>query len=144
MSFPKIRPATPADCARCAALSRIEELRPGTGPYIPERYFRQFSDTKLFFVAAEKGRVVGYILGEEMRGNLANLGLFAVDKKQRGKGIGTLLLAAFRKACDARGLRYIVLYAPAFNAGTLTFYKRHGFTQGKRYVQFFEDRTKKK
>jgi len=33
---------------------------------------------------------------------------------------------------------------PTFNAGTLTFYKRHGFTQGKRYVQFFEDRTKKK
>jgi ribosomal protein S18 acetylase RimI-like enzyme len=136
-----IRLATLDDCARCAELSRIEELRPGDGEFISELYFRGFLDSdELFFVAEAEGVVIGFILGERMKGSVANLGLLTVSEDCRGLGVGKELLRAFRDQCDVLGLRYLFLYAPLFNEDTLAFYSRQGFIQGKSYAQFVEVR----
>ena len=135
----KIRNATLKDCRKCAELSRIPELELPLEKYISEKYFRLFVDSDKMFFVAEKGReIIGYVLGEPMKGNLANLGLLAVDRKFRGKGIGKKLIDAMRKRCDEKGLTYILLYAPKNNKKTLEFYREHGFKEGKSYVQFVE------
>lgn len=138
----QIRLAAIDDCARCAELSRIEELRPAQSDFISEGYFRLFvDDDEMFLVAEDFGTVVGYALGEPIKGNMALLGLLAVDKSVRGKGIGKKLIQAFRERCDEKGLKFIILYAPQSNENTLEFYRRCGFTEGKGHVQFIEDRT---
>ena len=137
----KIRHAALKDCKKCAGLSKIEELKPVIGSYIPERYFKLFVDKdKMFFVAEYNNKIVGYILGEPMKGRLANLGLLAVDKKFRGKGIGKKLVEAFRKRCDKKKLNYMWLNAPKSNKKTLEFYRKCGFKEGKEHILFAESR----
>ena len=137
----KIRLAILEDCKGCAELSRIEELRPADSDFISEGYFRTFIDRdKMFFVAEEEGEIIGYILGEPMKGGLAYLGLFTVSKGFRGKGIGKQLLSVFRKRCDEKKLKVLILYAPKFNKDTLKFYKKCGFKKGKEHIQFLEVR----
>ena len=138
----KIRLSKLKDCKKCVELSRIEELRPAGSDYISEGYFRIFVDKdEMFFVAEENGKIVGYILGEPMKGKLANLGLLAVDPNFRGKGVGKKLVESFRKKCDEKGLKFLLLYAPKFNKNTLEFYKKCGFKEGKEHIQFLEERV---
>jgi [ribosomal protein S18]-alanine N-acetyltransferase len=133
-----IRLAKVGDCRRCTELSRTEELKVNDG-FIPEDYFRNFVDEdKMFFVAEDKGVVVGFVLGEPMKGKLANLGLLSVDPSHRGKGIGTRLVDAFRERCTAMGLKYRLVYARADCADTVNFYVKAGFRKGKPYQQFFD------
>jgi ribosomal protein S18 acetylase RimI-like enzyme len=133
----KIRLAKIEDCEECYKLSRIEELRPAGSDFISKGYFELFVDeNKMFFVAEESGKIVGYILGEPMKGNLAHLGLLTVDQTLRGKGIGKNLFEAFKNRCDKAGLKEILLYAPKFNENTLNFYRKLGFKEGKEHIQF--------
>ena len=135
----KIRHATLKDCKKCAELSRVPELELPLEKYISEKYFKLFVDEdKMFFVAEDNNKIVGYILGEPMKGRLANLGLLAVDKKFRGKGVGKKLVDAMRKRCDEKGLTYLLLYAPKSNKKTLEFYRKCGFKEGKNYIPFVE------
>ena len=130
--------AKAGDCRRCAELSRTEELKVND-EYIPEDYFHHFIDKdRMFFVAEDSGVVVGFVLGEPMKGNLANLGLLSVDPSYRGKGIGTKLVDAFRDRCEEMGLKYRLVYARADCADTVNFYSKAGFRKGKEYQQFFE------
>ena len=135
----KIRHATLKDCKKCAELSKIVELKPIIGGYISERYFKLFVDKyKMFFVAEENNKIVGYILGEPMKGNIAHLGLLSVDNKHRGRGIGEKLIEAFRKKSSEHGLSYIWLNAPRSNKKTLEFYRKCGFKEGKEQIAFAE------
>ena len=135
----KIRLAITKDCKRCAELSRIQELKPTIGGYITSGYFKNFVDKdKMFFVAEENNQVVGYILGEPLKGKLALLGLLSVDKKVRDKGIGRQLVEKFRKRCKQKKLTYTLIYAPSFNKKTIDFYTKCGFKKGKEHVHVAE------
>jgi len=137
----RIRLAKIEDCKNCSELSRIEELRPAGSDFISEEYFRGFVDEdEMFFVAEKEREIVGYILGEPMKGNLAHLGLLTVNSNLRGRGIGKKLVEAFREKCDEKKLSYLLLYAPKFNENTLEFYRRCGFKEGKEHIQFLEER----
>ena len=139
-----IRKATKKDIGSIVELSKIEELKTATGGFISESYFNEFIDENgIVFVAEDNDNIIGYVLGEPMKGKLANLGLLAVHKDRRGQGIGKMLVDAFRKECDERGLTFILLYAPQFNENTLEFYRKAGFSEGKAHVQFIEDRSGK-
>ncbi|MBY8991349.1 MAG: GNAT family N-acetyltransferase [Candidatus Lokiarchaeota archaeon] len=136
-----IRPAEIRDCKICVELSKIKELKPAGGSYIPEDYFKAcIDDDEMFLVAEINSEVKGYILGEPMKGNNANLSLLAVEQKNRGQGIGTKLIQAFRKRCDEKNLGFIILYAPKLNKKTLKFYRKNGFEEGKEHIQFGEFR----
>jgi len=133
----KIRPARNDDCKKCAEFSQINELRTAGGRYISEEYFREcVDDDEMFIVAELDEEVVGYILGEPMKGNIAYLSLLTVSGNHRGKGIGKKLINAFLKRCEKKSLSYISLYAPKFNEKTITFYENCGFTRGKDHMQF--------
>lgn len=135
-----IRDATVKDCASCARLSRIPELKVPDGSYLSEDYFGAFIDSdRMFFVADDEG-VKGYVLGEPLKGGVALLGLLAVDPDMRGQGLGKKLVERFRLRCDELGFQAILFYAPAFNRDTLAFYEKRGFIRGKEYAAFLDVR----
>ncbi len=133
-----IRLARIDDCLICSELSKIEELMIANGSYVSEDYFKNFVDSdELFFVAEIDNNIVGYILGEPIKGNLAFLGLFTVEIKHRKKGIGKNLINTFSKKCKSKGLLEIIFYAPSFNKDTIEFYKKQGFIEGKSHTNFY-------
>lgn len=135
----KIRLAKIKDCKACSKLSEIEELKTANGEFISEDYFRKNVDEdEMFFVAEENNQIIGYILGEPLKGNVAFLGLLTVDKSQRGKGIGKKLLAKFEEQCHNKKLNPIFFYAPKFNENTIEFYNKQGYIQGKNYASFIK------
>lgn len=136
-----IRLAKIEDCKACAELSKIKELETN-GDYVPEDYFKLLvDDDEMFFIAESENKVVGFIVGEPMKGGLAFMSILAVDTSLRGKGIGKKLVETFRKKCYEKGLKFIVFYAPKFNENTIEFYKKQGFNEGKLHVQFTEVRN---
>lgn len=130
-----IRYAKAKDLQRCAALSRIEELQTPEGDYPSAGYLKAFLGKGLFLVAEENKKVLGYIAGEALNGKTAYLNCLAVDAKERGKGIGTMLLAAFKKRARNKA-RMIFVFAPKSNQRSMRFYKKNGLVKGKEYVFF--------
>ena len=90
----------------------------------------------MFLVAELKGNVVGYVLGQPMKGDIASLTLLTVEESMRGQGIGKALVDVFLKRCKKKNLTYVHLFGPSFNEVTLAFYRSMGFEQGKEYTEF--------
>ena len=125
-------------------MSRIDELENPVEGHAPEEYFKLcVDDDEMFIVAEEEGKIVGYILGEPMKGNVAYVGFLTVSEEMRGKGVGKMLVEAFRKRCDEKGLTFLFLFAPKWNENTLAFYNSCGFTKGREFVHFAEVREKR-
>ena len=137
----KIRKATEKDLKHCEELSRITELQLDTRKYPDKKYFREFLGA-LFLVAEENRKIVGYVLGEKEKAGLSSLNLMTVDKKQRGKGIGKVLLEKFCENSRKLGLKEVYLFAPKWNKQTLGFYEKNGFFKMKHYVYFIKDLNK--
>ena len=127
----KIRTAELSDCKICTGLSQIQELQTAGGSFIPEDYFKVCVDEDEMFIIAElKGEIIGYILGEPMKGNNAHISLLVVSPKHRRKGVGKKLVDSFIKRCKEKKLTFISLYAPSFNQDTIKFYKKIGLKRG--------------
>lgn len=134
-----IRLATLDDCGTCAELSKIRELALTDGSYIPENFFKvRVDDDELFFVAEDQGKVVGYVVGEPLKGGIVYLSLFTVDKSQRGNGLGKQLISTFEEKCRQKKTNLIFFCAPKFNKKTVAFYNKQGFIQGDEQVLFMK------
>jgi ribosomal-protein-alanine N-acetyltransferase len=132
-----IRNARLEDCMMCVELSKIEEFTQPDGSHVPYDYLKSYIDEdEMFLVAEVKGRVVGYILGEPLKGKIAYVALLTVDSQVRGKGIGRKLIDAFLKRCSEKELKYVFGFAPKFNKRTIEFYRKCGFKEGKEHIQF--------
>lgn len=98
-------------------------------------YFKKRSSGKEGFcaVAENNGKIVGYlcgglhIWGYREKAVYAELENMIVDKKLRGKGIGTILTKEFFKWCKSKGVKYISVTASAQNKPTIEFYRKLGF-----------------
>ena len=133
----KVRPAVLKDCAVCANLSKIEELKAPSGWTPTPSYFKQLLKEKQIVVVAEEGKeIVGYVSGEVLHLKVGMLWFTAVSPAHQGKGVGSLLIKAFEKESKKRGVRWIVLYAPKFNKKTLNFYEKKGYKKGHEVVEF--------
>ncbi len=132
-----IRPALFQDCETCALLSRIEEHAIPGGDHIPVDFFAANIDAdEMFIVAEENGQVMGYVLGQPMKGGYAYLSLLAVDAGMRSRGLGKMLVDAFLRRCIEKKILFVSLFAPSFNERTLKFYRTIGFEQGREHLEF--------
>jgi GNAT superfamily N-acetyltransferase len=61
-------------------------------------------------------------------GRLGTIDLFAVDEAERGKGVGTDLLAQAMRRAEALGCRRIELRLPGKRDDRHDFFEAHGFT----------------
>ncbi len=133
----KVRLGAAGDCETCAQLSRIDELDNPGADHVPAEFFEaHIDDDEMFFVAEVDGRVVGFVVGQPMKGDWAYITLLAVDPRTRGQGVGRLLVDAILKRCEDLRFGYVTLFAPKFNKKTLGFYRSRGFIEGKDHVQF--------
>ena len=77
------------------------------------------------YARAGGGELLGGLVGETGRGFLT-VDLFWVDERERGKGLGSRLLAAAEVEAAARGCLAAWLDTYSFQARP--FYERHGYT----------------
>ncbi len=84
---------------------------------------------KGFLVAADASDVpAGFLLGVNQVEGEARVLMFAVERRQRGQGIGTLLMSTFLDRCRARGFRRVTLEVRVSNATAIRFYSRYEFS----------------
>lgn len=98
-------------------------------------YFKKRASGKEGFcaVAENNGKIVGYLCGGlqvwgyREKAVYVELENMLVDKKLRGKGVGTLLTREFFKWCKDKKAKYISVTASAQNKPAIEFYRSLGF-----------------
>jgi len=78
------------------------------------------------FLVAEIKDIVGFIAGSQYNGT-ARILMLAVDKNNRGKGIGSLLLRKFIFQCKKEGIKSVSLEVRTSNKSAIEFYINRGF-----------------
>lgn len=138
----EVKLAVPGDAFRIAELSRdtIEYGLPWN--WTPRRVAKSIADSSTNVAVVRQGdRLVGFAImkyGEEE----AHVLLLAVHPVHRRKGAGSALLSWLEATARIAGIDLIRLEARAQNAGAISFYRQHGFTQlglRKGYYQGVED-----
>jgi len=82
-----------------------------------------------FLVAADASDVpVGFLLGVNQVAGEARILMFAVERRDRTRGIGSLLMTTFLDRCRARGFRRVTLEVRVSNATAIRFYTRYQFS----------------
>ncbi|WP_308755154.1 GNAT family N-acetyltransferase [uncultured Anaerotruncus sp.] len=97
------------------------------------------------FVADDAGNVCGFALVQDLATppydcvipyRYAYLMDLCVDERHRNSGVGALLMESVKSWARARGLRYVELCALAQNEGAIRFYRRNGFADQRKILQF--------
>jgi GNAT superfamily N-acetyltransferase len=140
----RIRPPVPADYAAMAELAgqlgypcTVRELRARlAGMKDPREY-------AVFVAEAPDGQVAGwigvYIFRCVERAACAEISGLIVDRGQRSRGIGELLLGAAAKWARRRGCREMAVHSNVIRRRAHGFYERHGF-QHVKTQKFFSKR----
>jgi ribosomal-protein-alanine N-acetyltransferase len=89
------------------------------------RYFLTIASADCI-VAADGGRIAGFILTEE-NPPLAHIISLDVAEAHRRHGVGSALLAESEKNLGLRGARSILLETAIDNEGAVAFWKGHGY-----------------
>ena len=103
-----------------------------------KKYFRERVTKRNGFVeiVENNGKIIGYLCGgisEQLfyfyrqKAKHAELENMMIDKKFRGKNLGTKLSKNFMKWCEKNKIDYISVDASAGNEKTLNFYRKLGF-----------------
>ena len=93
-------------------------------------FFGEWLEAPVAFGAWENGELIGFAEGSPESWNnrfrISNICVF--EKAERGRGIGTALMAAIQNAAAASGARMIVLETQTCNETAIAFYKKNGFS----------------
>ena len=82
-------------------------------------------------VAAEGSTALGYITCSVDSEGVGQIGLFAIAREARGRGLGGQLVEAALGWFHQRGLLEVSVVTQGNNAGALAVYHRHGFATDK-------------
>jgi GNAT superfamily N-acetyltransferase len=131
-----IRPATPADAGRLAALSS-ELGYPVTADDMGRRLGDLLArDGDVVLVAEHQpGQVVGWVHGSEQRllesGRRCELLGLVVDARARGRGLGRRLVTAVEEWARSRGLEQMAVRSNVTRRESHPFYERLGYARVK-------------
>ncbi|MEN3000007.1 MAG: GNAT family N-acetyltransferase [Acidilobaceae archaeon] len=92
-----------------------------------EELLKLRSQSLKVLVAEEGGEVIGFSIAYRRR-NKAYLDFLAVDPRERGRGVGSALLAAQEEMLAREGAEEVSLGVKKDNFGALQFYLNHGYT----------------
>jgi len=90
-------------------------------------FFYELGD--LARVVEHDGRLVGFLLGFIARGPVGYIHLVGIDPDFRRRHVGTLLYAAFEKACLAAGCQRLKAITTLGNEAMIRFHEALGWTK---------------
>ena len=125
----RLRPIGMADMPAIIALE--QELFPEDA-WTPEMFageFAQPSSRRLYLVAEEGDRLIGYAGMMFTGGTQADVVTLAVNPVRWGEGIGTALLTALVDEAARRGCAEVLLEVREDNPRARRLYLRHGFAE---------------
>jgi ribosomal protein S18 acetylase RimI-like enzyme len=124
-----IRPGSPGDAVQIAEMSR-QLIEVGLGwSWTPGRILRslQEPDTNVA-VAHDSGHIIGF--GITQYGlHEAHIALFAVDRANRRRGVGTALITWIEATALTAGIGAIYLEARLNNVAARAFYRQLGYRE---------------
>lgn len=85
------------------------------------------------------GRPLGVLVGSRLSGGRASISLLAVNQEVRSMGVGSQLLAYFRRRCMMEGYRTMQLEVRVTNTRAIAFYERHGFMISENLTDFYSN-----
>ena len=136
----KVRRAKLKDCKVVSELAKSPELRDNLGKNVPLKYFNEIvKKNKLFLVAEENKKVVGFILGEFLLGRVVYIHLLGVNKAFRGRGIGRKLFENLKDEAKKKKSIYLFFFTQKQYKGSIKFRNSLGISRGKEYISFGQD-----
>ena len=132
----QIRKAKLKDLPQCVKLLHLPEFVFTNKECLDLEDLEVYLDSGLFFVAEENSKIIGCIFGEKMKGEIAMLWYFTIDKKRRGQGIGQKMISHFENECRKQEIEWILLYSPKENPRSSKFYRKMNYDKGKPYIEF--------
>jgi len=88
-------------------------------------------------VSEEKNKIIGSVTLAE-KSNAASIGIIAVDRNYRGKGIGKSLMISAESWAVSKGLRSVEVDTQKANKGACNFYESCGYSMTRlKYVYHF-------
>ncbi|MBM3234503.1 GNAT family N-acetyltransferase [Candidatus Pacearchaeota archaeon] len=134
-----IKKAELKDCKACLELSKIPELLNPDGTPSHLWWIESFvNENQIFYVAEERGEIIGFTMGERTTGNIAIRHSTFVKPEFRGKGIGSKLIEQFEAECKRRKLKAIMSYGYAKNNKTIKFFEGKGYIKGALTYEFIK------
>ena len=132
--------ARSGDAPAIAELSRVLIEAGLAWSWVPRRVAASIRHPETNVLVARDGaRIAGFGImryGDEE----AHLDLFAVDRDDRGRGLGRRLLEWLERPARAAGLARIVLEVRASNTGAQAFYQRLGYRTRARWPGYYQGR----
>jgi dTDP-4-amino-4,6-dideoxy-D-galactose acyltransferase len=93
--------------------------------WLSKSFSKEYADD--YFIASE-GQPLG-LLTSTIKEGIANIGLLAVDKHSRGRGIGQSLLSHFAKDMQGKGIENVVIPTQRINSNACKFYQSLGLSE---------------
>jgi ribosomal-protein-alanine N-acetyltransferase len=112
---------------------------------LPERYnpslFNFFYETypKGFIVAEKDRKIVGFIIGVEIKPEKGKILMLSVLEKYRRQGIGSELLVEYLKSISDKKVKTVSLEVRTDNIKAIKFYQRYGFKIKKKISVFYQN-----
>lgn len=82
---------------------------------------------------------IGFLLGVSQMEHEARVLMFAVDRSQRNRGVGTRLMQTFLERCRDRGMRRVTLEVRVSNATAIRFYTRYQYSVADLLRGYYSD-----
>ncbi len=134
-----IRPSTAEDSDTLAALagqafrntrfSNDPEFGPEAAPRLYKRWIKQNCESRsaTVLVSITNNRISGFISLEHASGDVASIGLIAVEDGMRGRGLGRALVEASKDHCQRAGHCELRVVTQASNTAAVRLYEETGF-----------------
>jgi GNAT superfamily N-acetyltransferase len=142
--FMSVRKADDSDCERLCLL--IEQLGYPVGEAVLKSKLKEYeySDRDLVLVAEDEGRLMGVIVLHVMspfhdEGNWGRVSALVVFDKDRGRGVGRVLLKAADDFFLRKGCSRVELTSGDSRTDAHRFYLSNGYeVSGKRFIKFYD------
>lgn len=112
---------------------------------LPERYnpslFNFFYEAypQGFIVAEKNHKIIGFIIGVQMKLEKGKILMLSIKEKNRRQGIGSALLAEYLKRISNKKVKTVELEVRIDNKKAIKFYQKYGFKIKAKLKEFYQN-----